>query len=219
MLIGLLIVPLSIAQLITIGVMPSKIEVHKGINEITFKFFNTDGEVDAYYIFMNSDEVECLENCKVLVKKGTTISNPAVYNVKLNVKNSGYIYITAKPASEEEQSGAVSIIQRVGIKVSCADCKEEANTSNGSSEKPSSTPSPPIPIPEPEPEPTPPKENKLIEEESLPSPENITIPKEEVLKDSKTEEKKFNFPTYLIIIAIFAVIMFSLKFLNRIVIF
>jgi len=137
-LIPLLLLPISLAQVITIGVMPSEINAHMGINHMTFKFFNTHGEVDAYYYIQNSPEVECLENCKVLVRRGTTIQEPEVYTIKVNVKNSGYLYITAKPVNVSEEEGTVSIIQRVGVKVNCLDCRKiieerEKEVSGGSS--------------------------------------------------------------------------------------
>jgi len=164
----LLTFPITLAQTITIGVMPSELSLYKGESWVTFKFFNTYGEVDAYYIFIGSENVTCIQNCRVLVPKGTTMENPVRADVKLNVKNSGYIYITAKPVNESEEGGQVNIIQRVGIKVNCLNCEnvEEGSSSQESSSKDSSTTEPsPSPLPEPSPEPKPqPNQTETVKE-------------------------------------------------------
>jgi len=147
----LLTFPITLAQTITIGVMPSELSLYKGESWVTFKFFNAYGEVDTYYIFIGSKNISCIQNCKVLVPKGTSMEDPVRADVKLNVKNSGYIYITVKPANETEESGQVNIIQRVGIKVNCIDCLESYEAP-----KPKPSPSPkPVPVPEPVPSPEP----------------------------------------------------------------
>jgi len=172
----LLAFPIALAETITIGVMPSELNLYKGESWVTFKLFNTYGDVDAYYIFIDAENVSCIENCKILVPKGTSIENPAKADVKLNVKNSGYIYITAKPASETEESGQVNIIQRVGIKVNCIDCSESYEAP-----KPKPSPSPkPVPIPEPEPSPEP---------EPKPSPEPSEANQTEALSEAVGEDQ------------------------------
>ena len=163
-----LFLPIALGQTITIGVMPSKLDLQKGTSWVTFRFFNTYGEVDAYYIFIDSENVSCVENCRVLVPKGTTVENPVKVDVKLNVKNSGYIYITAEPVEGEEESEQVLVIQRVGIKVNCLNCEnvEEGGSSQESSSEDSSTTEPsPSPLPEPSPEPKPqPNQTETVKE-------------------------------------------------------
>jgi len=130
----------ALAQTITIGVMPSELNLYKGESWVTFKLFNTYGDVDVYYIFIDTENVSCIENCKILVPKGTNIENPVRADVKLNVKNSGYIYITAKPANETEESGQVNIVQRVGVKVNCLNCAETAKTGSSTTSSHVETP-------------------------------------------------------------------------------
>ena len=111
-------VKIGLAQTIGIGVSPSVVKFNSpGTYLYEFCFFN-QGDTDAEYETVNGEVM--VQYQKFIVPKGTNYTSCVKKQLLLTVTQPGYFYITAKPANQEQQAGAVSIVRRVGIKVELA---------------------------------------------------------------------------------------------------
>jgi len=138
----LAILPLASAQLITIGVMPSKVELNffkAKSYKLELFLWNSKGEVDAMFELKPD---ECIKDMiesypkEVLVKKNTTIFNPVKVNITFKPDYSGnktcFIYVFARPKEANETPGGVSILPSVGIKLTIAQPKSSSYYNNAS---------------------------------------------------------------------------------------
>lgn len=135
----LAILPIASAQLITIGVMPSKVELdffRARSYRLEFLLWNSRGEVDAIFSLKPDD---CLKDMieypkEVLVKKNTTISNPVKVNITFKPDYSGnktcFLYVFARPEGANETPPGVSIVPSVGTKINIAQPKSSSYYSN-----------------------------------------------------------------------------------------
>jgi hypothetical protein len=125
-LIVLYFVKIGLAQTIGIGVAPSVVKFNSpGTYLYEFCFFN-QGDTDAEYETVNGEVM--VQYQKFIVPKGTNFTNCVKKQLLLTVIQPGYFYITAKPANQEQQAGAVSIVRRVGIKVELANYQPTQTT-------------------------------------------------------------------------------------------
>jgi len=114
------------AQTIGIGVSPSIVKFNSpGTYLYEFCFFN-QGDTDAEYETINGEVM--VQYQKFTVPAGTNFTNCVKKQLLLTVIQPGYFYITAKPANQEQQAGAVSIVRRVGIKVELANYQTTTTT-------------------------------------------------------------------------------------------
>jgi hypothetical protein len=119
-------VKIGLAQTIGIGVVPSVVKFNSpGTYLYEFCFFN-QGDTDAIYETVNGEVM--VQYQKFTVPAGTNFTNCVKKQLLLTVTQPGYFYITAKPANQEQQSGAVSIVRRVGIKVELANYQSTQTT-------------------------------------------------------------------------------------------
>jgi hypothetical protein len=119
-------VKIGLAQTIGIGVSPSIIKFNSpGTYVYEFCFFN-QGDTDAEYETVNGEVM--VQYQKFIVPAGTNFTNCVKKQLLLTVTQPGYFYITAKPANQEQQAGAVSIVRRVGIKVELANYQTTTTT-------------------------------------------------------------------------------------------
>jgi hypothetical protein len=119
-------VKIGLAQTIGIGVSPSIIKFNSpGPYVYEFCFFN-QGDTDAEYETVNGEVM--VQYQKFIVPAGTNFTNCVKKQLLLTVTQPGYFYITAKPANQEQQAGAVSIVRRVGIKVELANYQTTTTT-------------------------------------------------------------------------------------------
>lgn len=133
----LFLIPIAKAQLITIGVSPSKVSLDffKAKSYVVeFGFSNDFGEVNAVYT------IEPDEDCKtiikdypreVLVPKGTSrITNPVKVSMTFIPDYKGdkvcFINVYARPEGASEEGGALRIRPSVGIKVDVKQPKSES---------------------------------------------------------------------------------------------
>jgi hypothetical protein len=108
-------VKIGLAQTIGIGVSPSVVKFNSpGTYVYEFCFFN-QGDTDAEYETINGEV--SVQYQKFIVPAGTNFTTCVKKQLLLTVTQPGYFYITAKPATQEQQAGEVSIVRRVGIKV------------------------------------------------------------------------------------------------------
>ena len=127
-LIVLYFVKIGLAQTIGIGVAPSVVKFNSpGTYLYEFCFFN-QGDTDAIYETVNGEVM--VQYQKFIVPAGTNFTNCVKKQLLLTVTQPGYFYITAKPANQEQQAGAVSIVRRVGIKVELANYQATTTTSS-----------------------------------------------------------------------------------------
>ena len=125
-LIVLYFLKIAIAQTIGIGVSPSIIKFnYPGTYSYEFCFFN-QGDTDAIYETVNGEVI--VQYQKFTVPAGTNLNNCVKKQLSLTVTQPGYFYITAKPATQEQQAGAVSIVRRVGVKVELANYPSQTTT-------------------------------------------------------------------------------------------
>jgi len=114
------------AQTIGIGVSPSIVKFNSpGTYLYEFCFFN-QGDTDAEYETVNGEVF--VQYQSFIVPAGTNFTNCVKKQLLLTVIQPGYFYITAKPANQEQQAGAVSIVRRVGIKVELANYQTTTTT-------------------------------------------------------------------------------------------
>ena len=105
---------------------PSEFKFY-GVGQVKFniKFYNTYGEVDAYYT-VKADA--CINpyavsgfNADILVPKNTTISNPVSHQFVLNgnftQEKICYVYVYGRPVGIEEKEGNVQINRRIGVRM------------------------------------------------------------------------------------------------------
>jgi len=119
-------VKIGLAQTIGIGVAPSVVKFNSpGTYLYEFCFFN-QGDTDAEYETINGEVL--VQYQKFIVPAGTNYTNCVKKQLLLTVTQPGYFYITAKPVTQEQQSGAVSIVRRVGIKVELANYQQTQTT-------------------------------------------------------------------------------------------
>jgi len=121
----LLLTPIY-AEVITIGISPSEFKLYgEGEATLNIKFYNTYGEVDAYYT-VRADEcmfpyvVSGFET-DVLVPMGTNINNPVIHELILNGNFSEnkncFVYVHGRPVDAEDQTGNVNIDRRLGVRI------------------------------------------------------------------------------------------------------
>jgi hypothetical protein len=119
-------VKIGLAQTIGIGVAPSVVKFNSpGTYVYEFCFFN-QGDTDAEYETINGEVM--VQYQKFIVPAGTNFTNCVKKQLLLTVIQPGYFYITAKPVTQEQQAGAVSIVRRVGIKVELANYQTTTTT-------------------------------------------------------------------------------------------
>jgi hypothetical protein len=119
-------VKIGLAQTIGIGVSPSVVKFNSpGTYLYEFCFFN-QGDTDAEYETVNGEVI--VQYQKFIVPKGTNYTNCVKKQLLLTVIQPGYFYITAKPATQTQQAGMVSIVRRVGIKVELANYQPTQTT-------------------------------------------------------------------------------------------
>jgi hypothetical protein len=119
-------VKIGLAQTIGIGVSPSIIKFNSpGTYVYEFCFFN-QGDTDAIYETVNGEVI--VQYQKFTVPAGTNFTNCVKRQLLLTVTQPGYFYIVAKPVTQEQQSGAVSIVRRVGVKVELANYQSTQTT-------------------------------------------------------------------------------------------
>jgi len=137
MLIFTFLIPLSTAQVITLGVSPSEFKL-KGSGSTCFNinFFNSHGEVDAIYTPVAD---ECMSEyvtsgmTDVLVPMGTTMSNnPVEHEICLDgdfteLKDC-FIYIYGKPVDVEETDDMLTIRRRIGVRFKIGDVPPTTTT-------------------------------------------------------------------------------------------
>jgi len=122
-------VKIGLAQTIGIGVAPSVVKFNSpGTYLYEFCFFN-QGDTDAEYETVNGEVI--VQYQKFIVPAGTNFTNCVKKQLLLTVTQPGYFYITAKPANQTQQAGAVSIVRRVGIKVELANYQPTQTTTSG----------------------------------------------------------------------------------------
>jgi len=138
------LIPISNAQLITIGVTPSKVSLDffkAKSYKVEFGFSNDAGEVDAVYTLEPDD---CLKDIikdypkEVLVPKGTKRTiNPVKVWITFEPDFKGnkvcFLNVYAKPKGASEEGGMLRIKPSVGIKVEVKQPKTEAYYSMPSS--------------------------------------------------------------------------------------
>jgi len=113
-------------QVITIGISPSEFKAYgDGQAKFQIRFYNTYGEVDAYYTLkadecINSHIVSGFDR-DVLVPKGTTINNPVMHEFVLvgnfTQQKICYVYVYGRPVGAEQENGTVSIQRRIGVRM------------------------------------------------------------------------------------------------------
>jgi hypothetical protein len=119
-------VKIGLAQTIGIGVAPSLVKFNSpGTYLYEFCFFN-QGDTDAEYETVNGEVI--VQYQRFIVPAGTNFTNCVKKQLLLTVTQPGYFYITAKPANQTQQAGAVSIVRRVGIKVELANYQPTQTT-------------------------------------------------------------------------------------------
>jgi len=119
-------VKIGLAQTIGIGVAPSVVKFNSpGTYLYEFCFFN-QGDTDAVYETINGEVM--VQYQKFTVPAGTNFTTCVKKQLLLTVTQPGYFYITAKPVTQEQQAGAVSIVRRVGIKVELANYQQTQTT-------------------------------------------------------------------------------------------
>jgi hypothetical protein len=119
-------VKIGLAQTIGIGVAPSVVKFNSpGTYLYEFCFFN-QGDTDAEYETINGEVM--VQYQKFTVPAGTNFTTCVKKQLLLTVTQPGYFYITAKPVTQEQQAGAVSIVRRVGIKVELANYQQTQTT-------------------------------------------------------------------------------------------
>jgi hypothetical protein len=119
-------VKIGLAQTIGIGVAPSVVKFNSpGTYLYEFCFFN-QGDTDAIYETVNGEVM--VQYQKFTVPAGTNFTNCVKKQLLLTVTQPGYFYIVAKPVTQEQQAGAVSIVRRVGIKVELANYQQTQTT-------------------------------------------------------------------------------------------
>jgi hypothetical protein len=125
-LIAFYFVKIGLAQTIGIGVAPSLVKFNSpGTYLYEFCFFN-QGDTDAEYETVNGEVL--VQYQRFIVPKGTNYTSCVKKQLLLTVTQPGYFYITAKPANQTQQAGAVSIVRRVGIKVELANYQPSQTT-------------------------------------------------------------------------------------------
>jgi hypothetical protein len=119
-------VKIGLAQTIGIGVSPSVVKFNSpGTYLYEFCFFN-QGDTDAIYETVDGEVM--VQYQKFTVPAGTNFTNCVKRQLLLTVTQPGYFYITAKPVTQEQQAGAVSIVRRVGVKVELANYQSTQTT-------------------------------------------------------------------------------------------
>jgi hypothetical protein len=114
------------SQIITLGLSPSEFELYgNGTATLNIRFFNTHGDVDAYYTVKPDDCIRPYAvsgfNTDVLVHKGTNANNPKKYQLILNGsfldKKTCYFYVYGRPVTANETNGTINIERRIGVRV------------------------------------------------------------------------------------------------------
>jgi cobalamin biosynthesis Mg chelatase CobN len=124
----LIFTKIALGQTIGIGVSPSVVKLnYPGIYLYEFCFFN-QGDTDAIYETINGEVM--VQYQRFVVPAGTNFTNCVKRQLLLTVTQPGYFYITAKPATQEQGSGAVSVVRRVGVKIELANVSQ-TNTTTG----------------------------------------------------------------------------------------
>jgi hypothetical protein len=119
----------GLAQTIGIGVSPSVVKFNSpGTYVYEFCFFN-QGDTDAVYETVNGEVI--VQYQKFTVPARTNFTNCVKKQLLLTVIQPGYFYITAKPATQEQQAGAVSVVRRVGVKIELANYTSQTNVTTG----------------------------------------------------------------------------------------
>jgi hypothetical protein len=119
----------GLAQTIGIGVSPSIVKFNSpGTYLYEFCFFN-QGDTDAVYETVNGEVI--VQYKKFTVPARTNFTNCVKKQLLLTVIQPGYFYITAKPATQEQQAGAVSVVRRVGVKIELANYTSQINATPG----------------------------------------------------------------------------------------
>lgn len=133
------LLPIANAQLITIGVMPSKVELDffkARSYKLQLFLWNSKGEVNAIFTLKPDD---CLKNIieypkEVLVKKNTTISNPVKINITFKPdygeNKTCYLNILARPEGANETVSGVAILPSIGVKIKIIQPKNSSYYSN-----------------------------------------------------------------------------------------
>ena len=122
-------VKIGLAQTIGIGVSPSVVKFNSpGTYLYEFCFFN-QGDTDAEYETVNGEVI--VQYQRFIVPAGTNFTTCVKKQLLLTVTQPGYFYITAKPATQEQEAGAVSVVRRVGVKIELANYASQTNTTTG----------------------------------------------------------------------------------------
>ncbi|HDN90784.1 MAG TPA: hypothetical protein ENG56_00300, partial [Candidatus Aenigmarchaeota archaeon] len=197
-----LLLPIANAQLITIGVQPSRVvlDFYKSSSyKIEFGFSNDAGEVDAIYTLEPDD---CLKDIikdypkEVLVPKGTNrISNPVRVWITFKPDYKGsktcFLYVYARPEGVSEEGGALRIRPSVGIKIEINQPESESISYTPPSS--TSTVSLPLPIQEEE---NYDKEQTVNQPTQTPTPKTVQEPQKQ--KQAEIEVKGKSFPMWIV---------------------
>ena len=202
------LVPIANAQLITIGVQPSKVvlDFYKSSSyKIEFGFSNDAGEVNAIYTLEPDD---CLKDIikdypkEVLVPKGTNrISNPVRVWITFKPDYKGsktcFLYVYARPEGASEEGGALRIRPSVGIKIEIRQPKQSISYSPPSS---TSTVSLPLPIQEEKNYDT--QEQTVNQPTQTPTPTPKTVQEPQEQEQAEIEVKGKSFPMWIVWLAV-----------------
>ncbi len=209
-----LLLPLANAQLITIGVQPSKVvlDFYKSSSyRIQFGFSNDEGETNAIYTLKPDD---CLKDIikdypkEILVPKGTSrISNPVKVWITFKPDYKGsktcFLNVYARPEGASEEGEGLRIKPSVGIRI---EIKQPESKSVAYS-PPASIISLPLPIVQEE------QNNENQNQTQAPGfepgePQEFKEPQEQVQeqvqKSEKKQEKKF--PMWVVWLAVGGVV-------------
>jgi hypothetical protein len=120
---------IALGQTIGIGVSPSIVRfAYPGTYLYEFCFFN-QGDTDAVYETVNGEVMVQYQTFTVPAR--TNLTTCVKKQLLLTVIQPGYFYITAKPATQEQQAGAVSVVRRVGVKIELANYTSQINVTAG----------------------------------------------------------------------------------------
>jgi hypothetical protein len=124
------ILKVALAQTIGIGVSPAVLKYNfPAVYSYEFCFFN-QGDTDAIYVIQSGD-IKVLNEMNFTVPANTNYDNCVKKTLQLVVDKSGYFYVLAYP--NINQSFAISIVRRVGVKVELSYLPTTATVSQSSS--------------------------------------------------------------------------------------
>ena len=202
------LIPTANAQLITIGVSPSKLTLdffQAKSYRIEFAFSNDKGEVNAIYTLEPDD---CLKDIikdypkEVLVPKETNrVENPVKVWITFEPDFKGnkvcFLNIYAKPEGVSEEEGVLKIRPSVGVKIEVKQPETEAYYSVPSPTPPQDVVSLPTTVGEVEPKTQ--IEDRVGDQSTKPTLEEEI---EKKIEEGKVSESKGYFPSWLWIIGL-----------------